>query len=102
MIEQDWGDAVGHALYGDDWHDSDYSDGISDLVPLIAPLGRTGWINCPGGDSSGHAQPITACVVCRACGATFALLPDRYVPRHDAPSVQALIDAAIGIAEAER
>lgn len=92
MSPDSWSNAVGHALYGDAWHDGDLSDGIDDLVPLIDRLGRSGWSPCPGGNGEGHRLPHAN--LCRACGATFAAIEDGYVPRHDAPTLDALLASA--------
>lgn len=56
---------------------------------------RTGWLPCPGGDST-NSHRVGIHNMCKACGAQFAALPDGYIPRHDAPTVQAVIDACEG------
>lgn len=51
---------------------------------------RRGWETCPGGNAIGHRAGDRN--MCRACGALFAAIPDGYVPRHDAPSVEAILE----------
>lgn len=95
-MSDDWGNAVGEALYGDRWN-KDFANGISDLVPFIDELpSRLGWEVCVGGDEIGHR--VTDRNMCKACGALFAPIPSGYVPRHDAPTVSTIVFAAEAVA----